>query len=147
MLRTLSLLLSGALLVGCNQQNTRTVKDENRPESTPTSTTVLKPVANDPQAAPDNTANNMRDRSPAAITPIDQKENKTDVQTTADIRGKIMAAKLSINAQNVKIITQDGHVTLRGPVDTAVEKDQIEKMARIAVGDNFESFLEVTPSR
>jgi len=133
------------LLIGCNQQNTRTVKDENRPVSSPTSTTVLKP--GDPQAAPDNTANNMRDRSPAAITPIDQKENKTDVQTTADIRGKIMAAKLSVNAQNVKIMTQDGRVTLRGPVDTAAEKDQIEKMARIAVGENFESFLEVTPAR
>jgi hyperosmotically inducible protein len=144
MLRTLSLLLSGALLLGCNQQSSRTVPD---PTATSNSTQVSKPVANDAQAAPDNTANNMRDRSSAAKTPIDQNENQRDVSITADIRSKIIAANLSINAKNVKIITQNGRVTLRGPVESAAEKEQIEKMARSVAGDNFESFLEVTTSR
>src|SRR4051794_11143454 len=64
----------------------------------------------------DNTAVNARDRDSAAKTPFDQKENKADITTTADVRKRIVASDMSTDAKNVKIITENGRVTLRGPV-------------------------------
>lgn len=95
---------------------------------------------------PDNTAVNKRDRDAEAKTPIDQKENQQDVSTTADIRKQIVAQEdMSVNARNVKIITADGKVTLRGPVDSTAERDVIEKIARDVVGkDNVDNQIEVT---
>src|SRR5262245_45283057 len=94
----------------------------------------------------DNTALNVRDRSDAAKTPIDQNENQADVKLTAEIRKRVVDTKLSVNAQNVKIITQDGRVTLRGPVRSAEEKQQIEQIAGdIAGAGNVDSQLEIQP--
>ena len=73
----------------------------------------LHPTARRPSA--DNTEVNVRDRSEAAKTPIDQNENQKDIDITANIRKRVVDTKMSVNAQNVKIITQDGKVTLRGP--------------------------------
>lgn len=84
---------------------------------------------------PDNTAINERDRSDAAKTPLDQNENQNDIDTTASIRKQVVDSELSVNAQNVKIITQDGNVTLRGPVATADEKLRIEAIARKVAGE------------
>ena len=51
---------------------------------------------------------------------------------------------MSVNAQNVKIITKDGQVTLRGPVKTAEEKRLIGEIAeRIARAENVDNQLEV----
>ena len=62
----------------------------------------------------------------------------------SDIRKRIVDTKLSVNAHNVKIITQDGKVTLRGPVTTEEEKQQIEQIARdVAGANNVDSQLEV----
>ncbi|MBC7816912.1 MAG: BON domain-containing protein [Planctomycetaceae bacterium] len=92
----------------------------------------------------DNTANNARDRAGTAKTPIDQNENKKDVGITADIRKLVVDTKMSVNAQNAKIITQDGKVTLRGPVKSEDEKTQIEKFAvDVAGAGNVENLLEV----
>ncbi|MDZ4821137.1 MAG: BON domain-containing protein [Planctomycetota bacterium] len=84
--------------------------------------------------APDNTGVNVRDRDDAAKTPINQNENAADVKMTADIRKKVVDTKLSINAHNIKIITQNGQVTLRGPVDSADEKQQLESIAKEVAG-------------
>ena len=70
----------------------------------------------------DNTEVNVRDRTEAAKTPIDQNENQKDIDITANIRKRVVDTKMSVNAQNVKIITQDGKVTLRGPVKSEEEK-------------------------
>jgi len=92
----------------------------------------------------DNTAVNDRDRDSAAKTPIDQNENQADINVTADIRKRVVDTKMSVNAQNVKIITQNGQVTLRGPVKTADEKKQIEDIAHeVAGADKVVSQLEV----
>src|SRR5436189_6440938 len=78
------------------------------------------------QVAADNTGANANDRNnDAAKTPIDQNENKADIDITANIRKQVVDTKMSVNAQNVKIITQDGKVTLRGHVKSAEEKKQI----------------------
>ena len=92
----------------------------------------------------DNTGVNDRDRSGAAKTPIDQNENQKDIDVTAAIRKRVVDTKLSVNAQNVKIMTQNGKVTLRGPVKSAEEKKQLEEIAHeVAGAGNVDSQLEI----
>jgi hyperosmotically inducible periplasmic protein len=98
--------------------------------------------------ARDNTGVNARDRDPSAKTPLDQKENKEDISTTAEIRKRIVSSEMSTDAKNVKIITEDGHVTLRGPVKSADEKTQIEKIAVQVAGEGkVDNQLEVAGGR
>lgn len=126
---TLALLASLAFL-GCEPNTTlndRSMKDV-------TSKTVDR----------DNSSVNKRDRDANAKTPIDQNENKVDIGITASIRKSVVDTKMSTNAQNVKIITQDGNVTLRGPVKTQEEKNRIEEIARNVAGVKaVDSQLEV----
>ncbi|HYJ09854.1 MAG TPA: BON domain-containing protein, partial [Polyangiaceae bacterium] len=75
------------------------------------------------------------DRNAAAPTPMDQGQNETDLKITQQIRQAVMAdGSLSFTAKNVKIITQNGKVTLRGPVNTAQERSAIEAAARKVAG-------------
>jgi osmotically-inducible protein OsmY len=83
----------------------------------------------------DNTGRNVRDRDPGAKTPTDQGGSESDRDITARIRREIVANDaLSTNAHNVKIITTDGVVTLRGPVKSAQEKTAVAAAARRAPG-------------
>lgn len=92
----------------------------------------------------DNTAVNQRDRGTAAKTPLDQNENQSDIKITADIRKQVVDTDMSVNAQNVKIMTQDGKVTLRGPVKSDDEKAKIEQIAQAVAGKGkVDSQLEV----
>lgn len=73
--------------------------------------------------SPDNTKANQADRSPDAVTADQQKNNTSDRDLTRNIRRSIMADKsLSSYAHNVKIISQNGAVTLKGPVKSEEEK-------------------------
>ena len=94
----------------------------------------------------DNTERNVRDRNSNTLTPLNQGNSQTDLNITSQIRKEIVDDKnLSVNAQNVKIITVNGYVTLRGPVNTANEKRQICDVAkRIAGSQNVQDQLEVT---
>ena len=94
---------------------------------------------------PDNTAVNERDRAGKEVTPLDQGNNKSDTQITANIRKGVMARDgLSVSAQNVKIITANGRVTLRGPVETEDERRIIEELAVAATSaGSVDNQLEV----
>jgi len=109
------------------------------------STDVTRDRENARATEPDNTGRNVRDRDERTLTPLKQGNSKADVTTTAQIRKEIMAANnLSVNARNVKVITLDGRVTLRGPVKTAEEKRHIGEIAeRIAHSGNVDNQLEV----
>ena len=98
-----------------------------------------------PPVKPDNTGVNVRDRDASRVkTPIDQNENRTDVDITAKIRKQVVDTKMSVDAQNVKIITQEGKTTLRGPVKSQAEKQRIEEIAHTVAGaNNVDSQLEV----
>jgi hyperosmotically inducible periplasmic protein len=114
-------LLLGLTVIGCNRATTESTSRE-----------------------PDNTGVNVRDRDSNAKTPIDQDEDQPDLDITAKIRKEVVDTKMSVKAQNVKIITQDGKVTLRGPVETAEEKAKIEEIARrVARAGNVTSEIEV----
>ena len=99
--------------------------------------------------APDNTKTNERDRSTSQTTADQQKENRSDRDITRDIRRSIMQDKsLSTYAHNVKIISQNGMVTLKGPVRSEEEKSTIEaKATEVAGKDNVTSQLEVKPKQ
>jgi hypothetical protein len=88
----------------------------------------------DNDAAPadnDNTAVNERDRNGDSLTPGDQSNSEDDIKITAAIRKKVVGAQhLSTNADNVKIITNGGIVTLRGVVDSQDEKAAVEILAK-----------------
>jgi len=94
----------------------------------------LPAFAAEPKDA-DNTAKNVRDRDDRTATPMDQGGSEGDRTITAEIRKQIVDNDaLSTNAKNVKIITQDGVVTLRGPVKDAQEKTTVAGIARKAAG-------------
>jgi osmotically-inducible protein OsmY len=99
--------------------------------------------SNNPQA--DNTKMNQRDRNANEPTADQQKSNRSDRDITQQVRKAIMEDKsLSTYAHNVKIITQNGMVTLKGPVRSEEEKRAIEaKAAEVAGGDKVTNEIDV----
>jgi hyperosmotically inducible periplasmic protein len=98
---------------------------------------------------PDNTKVNERDRNAGAITADQQGNSKEDVSRTAAIRKAITDHKdLSTYAQNVKIITLNSKVTLRGPVRDEQERTLIGKIATDIAGvQNVKNELEIAPAK
>lgn len=83
----------------------------------------------------DNSGKNVRDRQESTQTPGDQSHAKSDLSITQAIRKAVVSDKaLSTNAHNVKIITLNGVVTLRGPVKSSEEKEVIGAKAKQAAG-------------
>ena len=99
------------------------------------STVSVAAMAADDKTKPDNTAINERDRSRETQTSGDQSNSSADLKTTQAIRQALMKdSELSTTAKNIKIITNNGQVTLRGPVKNAQEKAKIDQLARSAAG-------------
>ena len=87
--------------------------------------------------SPDNTKMNAQDRDKASPTADQQKDNRSDREITQQIRQSLMKDKsLSTYGHNVKIITQNGQVTLKGPVRSDDEKKAIEAKATEVAGEN-----------
>lgn len=122
------LLAAAFLLAGCSK---------NRSEDKPVSQAAVEP---------DNTGRNVRDRTDQTKTATDQSESETDRTISQNIRQAIVADdSLSTNGKNVKIITIDGTVTLRGPVKSDKEKTSIgAKAQQIAGVKNVDNQLEIT---
>jgi len=93
----------------------------------------------------DNSGKNARDRGDQTLTPTDQGGSEADRQVTANIRKAVVNDDaLSTNAHNVKIITKDGVVTLRGPVKSASEKATVAAKAhKIAGVKRVDNQLEI----
>jgi hyperosmotically inducible protein len=114
--------------------------------------TIASPPAvgqNASAPAPDNTKTNQRDKSRTEPTADQQKENQSDREIARQIRRSIVQDKsLSSYAHNVKVISQDGMVTLKGPVRSDEEKTTVEaKAAEVAGKDKVSSQLEVKPKQ
>jgi hyperosmotically inducible protein len=110
---------------------------------------AARPAGLPQQTAPDNTKNNNRDRSQDQPTADQQKDNTTDREISRKIRSAIMQDKtLSTYAHNIKIVTQDGNVTLKGPIRTQDEKDSIEtKAVSVAGQGHVTNQLEIAPKK
>lgn len=118
-------------LVGCD-----------RHEPTARNTTSTNGIDND------NTGKNVRDRDLNTITPDDQLENEADRTITQKIRQALLADEsLTANAKNIKVVTINGVVTLRGPVASAAEKEAIaRKLTSISGIQRVDNQLEITRS-
>jgi osmotically-inducible protein OsmY len=95
----------------------------------------------------DNTKMNQRDRNSDEATADQQKANRSDRDLTQQIRKSIASDKsLSPNGHNVKVITQNGMVTLKGPVRSEEEKKAVEeKAAEVAGADKVTDEIDVQP--
>lgn len=93
----------------------------------------------------DNTAVNERDIYDHSVTPSDQSNDSADVDQVAAVRRAVLDIEdLSVNGRNVKIITEDGKVLLRGPVDSEAERQAIVAAAeRLAGAGNVNDQLEI----
>ncbi|MGE0824603.1 MAG: BON domain-containing protein [Candidatus Binatia bacterium] len=93
----------------------------------------------------DNTAKNVRDQDERTLTPMDQSESEADRTLTQRIRQAVVEDEnLSTNGKNIKIITINGTVTLRGPVDSANERKRVVAIAeQIAGAKKVDNQLEI----
>ena len=124
------------LLAGCKENA----------DSSANSPSMSRTDTNAAMADADNTRKNVRDRNGATLTPGDQGNSETDRDLTRKIRKAIVSGSndFSVTAKNVKIITANGKVTLRGPVNTAAEKTGIAAIAKNVAGEgNVDDQLEV----
>lgn len=149
-MKTFQLFLLVSAIIGCVDRGPPAGRDNSSPDSQTAEPTEVDPTDGKeivPEGQePDNTGVNVRDRDKSLKTPVDQFENGGDIEITAGIRTRIVAEDMSVAAHNIKIITQYGRVTLRGPVRTEHEKQVIQEIAgEIAGSDNVDSQLEVAP--
>lgn len=104
--------------------------------------------AQTPNGPADNTRVNKRDRSSAEPTADQQKMNGPDTKLAASIRKSIVDDKsLSTYAHNIKVIVQDGVVTLKGPVHSTEERTAVAAKAADAAGgaDKVHDELSIQP--
>ena len=94
-------------------------------------------------SAPDNTRHNKVENKSA--TAENQGNDKADIKLSAALRRKIMHKKgLSTDAQNIKIISENGSLILRGPVKTEAEKQIIDGLAKeCCTSVSYKNELEV----
>jgi hyperosmotically inducible periplasmic protein len=99
--------------------------------------------------AADNTKVNQRDRSKTEPTADQGKNNASDRATMQKIRKALMDDKsLSSYAHNVKVIAQNGKVTLKGPVRSDEEMQAVEQKAtEVAGSGNVTNELTVKAAR
>ena len=124
--------------------------DQQAPQTAPPADQQTAPQADQQPAAQsaspaDNTKLNERDRNANEPTADRQKDNRSDREITQQVRKAIVKDKsLSTYAHNVKVITQNGMVTLKGPVRSEEEKKAIEaKAAEVAGQDKVTNQLDV----
>jgi|SoiMethySBSTD1v2_1073268.scaffolds.fasta_scaffold03740_3 hyperosmotically inducible periplasmic protein len=133
------LILSLGVAVACSKTETTT-------EPTPNpDTRGLSEPKTPPATDADNTARNAENSTVGDTATAGQGESKADVETTAAIRKAIVDDKsLSVNAHNVKVMTTNGVVTLRGPVKSEDEKRSVEAKAKQVAGvTQVNNLLEV----
>ena len=101
------------------------------------------------QTPADNTKVNERDRATGAVTADQQKQNTGDRDVTRKIRQSLLKDKtLSSYAHNVKVIAQDGQVTLKGPVRSDDERRIVEaKATEVAGAGHVTNEMSVAPAR
>ena len=100
------------------------------------------------QTQPDNSKVNKRDRNPGEVTADQQKETAFDRDMAAKIRKALTDDKsLSTYAHNVKIVSQNGTVTLKGPVRSDAEVQAIVSKATEIAGSSakIDNQLSVKP--
>jgi len=137
--RNLSIIAGTALAVAAYGAHANTLD--------PSPTGGVQYAETDTKAMPaetDNSGRNVRDQDDRTLTPTDQSSDPADIDLTQKIRKDITSNDaMSVQAQNIKIITQGGVVTLRGPVKSMDEKTTIESLAKSAGAKQIHNQLEI----
>lgn len=150
----------GAILAGCGQSDNTTASNDTgsntnrsdnpdlaasgRDAGSPNRVYSADTNSNSSKDA-DNTGLNSRDRGNATLTPGDQGDSDSDREITRRIRRVLSTNdQFSVLAENIKIITVNGKVTLRGPVKTPEEKQAVQSAAQnVAGAASIDNQLEV----
>jgi hyperosmotically inducible periplasmic protein len=135
--------------LGCHTAEKKDKREGRNQASMPAGgASVERNATNTASAAkePDNTAQNVRDRSTNSVTAQDQSNRPEDREITRQLRRAIVKnGHLSFEARNIKIITINGRVTVRGPVKNEQERQTIENFARNIAGvTKVDDQLDVT---
>jgi hypothetical protein len=159
----IGILSACALVAGCERSSDTSAssadQSQNAPRAENQQPRTLTPTSRDTNApnrmyagdtnagamqAPDNTGKNVRDRSEASPTPEDQGGSAADRELTQRIRRAITDNnQLSTDAKNIKIITTNGKVTLRGPVKNQQELQTINSLVQQMGVTSVDNQLEV----
>jgi osmotically-inducible protein OsmY len=140
---TMSMMLARSALVvlavcvsACADQRADTSSTEDTDSRTNETTTAdSDDRRTDQLPAADNTGRNVEEGTPGIPSVMEQGQSGPDLEITQTIRQAIVADEsLSMNAKNVKVITRDGEVALRGPVESAAEKETIRRIAEQTAG-------------
>lgn len=112
-------------------------------------TSVLAATPLFAQTAPDNTKVNTRDRASGAVTADQQKNDRADRDLTLQIRRALRQDKsLSTYAHNIKVVSQNGRVTLKGPVRSEEERKAVEAKAIDVAGvDHVTNEMTIAPDQ
>jgi hyperosmotically inducible periplasmic protein len=131
--------MASALLAGCNRSSNDSgtgAANDNQSTTSGSGAGSAAPGDNNANSAsstraPNNTGLNTRDRSDSTLTPGDQGGTDADRETTQRIRRALTSNdQLSADAKNIKIITLNGKVTLRGPVKDVQEEQAVESIVK-----------------
>jgi hyperosmotically inducible periplasmic protein len=119
----MSMMAACAVVIGCDKNTGGTAENRYSTESgVSRGTNAL---------AADNSGKNVRDRSDVTLTPEEQGVSDADRETTRKVRRALMANdQLSVTAKNIKIITVNGKVTLRGPVNSTQERELVDSIVK-----------------
>ena len=122
-----------AVIAGCGDGTTT----HSRSDATgrPMNSTMVSANESDPSRPADNSGQNVADRDGRSVTPMDQGNGSGDIAITKQIRKALTNDEsLSVNAKNLKIITTNGIVVIRGPVSNQAEADRVIMHAQQANG-------------
>ncbi|MDB6056380.1 MAG: hypothetical protein JWO95_224 [Verrucomicrobiales bacterium] len=136
----------GLLCAGLGTVSGRAADETNQPPGAEASANISESAGatTGSNADANNTSKNKRDRDDATLTPGNQGHSKADREMTAKIRRAIVKNdQLSMTARNIKIITVDGKVTLRGPVKTSEERSVIDDIVKEVKPSSVDNQLEV----
>lgn len=126
-MKNLARLMSVTLVIGCTSTFALD-QPEYQPDASPAANSQTTPNA-------DNTGMNKRDKDGTEPTPQTQSNASDDRSLLASVRQAVVEEEsLSVMAHNIKIMVQDGLVTLRGPVKNTAEKAKIETLAQGVAG-------------
>ena len=159
-IRILSAVAAVGLMAGCDRSDTAASRDDGSTRASREPAVTASPTARDPNAPErlyatdntnaslkdaDNSGRNVRDRSDATLTPGDQGKGESDREITRNIRRALTTNdQFSTVAKNIKIITVNGKVTLRGPVKSQEEQQAILAAAQSVAGQGeVDNQLEV----
>lgn len=141
-LPALSFIFAACVYTGCRTDSSSASRNESGASLESTNVAITADMTNNlagtnGSAEADNSPRNASDATNGVPTATDQGNATEDIWTTRQIRRMVMSGtnNFSMIARNIKIITLNGKVTLRGPVNTDEEKSSIETIAKAVAGD------------